>query len=139
MFLFLYLDDQSSCYQKQLDAGLEAGFPAKTVWEKTSAILERLKLKTFGECAAELGLTRAYLAAKMKKILESKETKPEIKLMATRLLLNNLGEKTGDSARNVNITTPKALVIVGASEEKLAAMLDPQLPEEIPPRKEEIN
>jgi len=143
LFLIHYFDEAGQFYMQQKEAGLAAGFRPYSVMPDTTAVLERYSAKPFAECIEAVGLNRMYLATKLRAILADKETKSETKIMAMRMLLNNLGEKTADSSTTLNINTPKAMVIIGTDPKRIAAMLHPQseIPETVTPEltPEEIN
>lgn len=129
-FMSLFYDETSEFYGKQVEAGRAAGYLGKNVIVATDRIVTKYCGKSFKESVEMLGMTRPYLASRVRCIIESEKTKGEVKLQAIKLLLSNFGEKTGEGSTTVNVNTPKALVMIGGSQKKLEAMVNPPLLEE---------
>lgn len=133
VFLQSFYDRESKTFNNQTRSAIAAGFPESTAFQSSDKVLTRYFGKSFKESAILMGLTKPYLAALCKSLLVDKKAKPaevNAKTNLIKMLLNNLGEKTGDGDTTVNVNTPKALVIVGGNQKKLQAMLNPQLPAE---------
>lgn len=130
-FLLGFYDEQSPYYGKLAEAAAAAGYQAKNVRFTAQKIIERYSGKSFRESAQILGMTKPYMAAKVRSIIEDEDSKPETRLTAIKMLLNNFGEKTENTSTTVNVNTPKALVVVGTSQRKIDAMLQPQLEESV--------
>lgn len=125
-----YFDEGSPTKGDLSKSTWQAGYSYTNAAAIGQKIVDRFSNRTFQESVRALGMTKPYLAAKVREIIEDKESKPETRLMAIKMLLNNFGEKTETGNQTVNINSPKTLVIVGTSQKKIDAMLCP--PQEIP-------
>ena len=125
-FLLAYYEQESPTKGNLAASVVSVGYSKNNANFIGQRIIDRYSGRSFKESVDGMGMTKPYLAAKVREIIESDDSKPETKLMAIKMLLNNFGEKTDTGSQTVNINTPKALVVVGTSQKKIDAMLEPK-------------
>jgi len=92
-------------------------------------VFSELCKKPFKESLDAFDVNKPFLAAKCQELLKNPKTKPAEKITLLKLLLKTMGEATEDAQTNVNINTPKALVMVGTTKKRIDAMLNPEVPQ----------
>lgn len=130
LFLAFFYGDGSPTKGKLIDSALEAGFSTSTANTKAPRILRKYEDCSFRASAKAVGITKPYLAMKLKQIMDSGGQK-EI-LAGIRLTLANFGETTDQSNAGGNTFNAPVMMIVGASPERIDALRNstPQLSRE---------
>lgn len=133
LFLSYYYGDKSPTKGKMADSMLEAGYPQTTALTQGPRILEKYKDGAFAVAARVCGITKPFLAMKMKQILDLpiKDHSKEV-MAAIRLTLANFGEATDQSTGGGNTFNAPVMMIVGATPERIEALRNstPQLSRE---------
>lgn len=89
-------------------------------------VFAELCKKPFKDSLDVFDVNKPFLAAKCQELLKNPKTKPAEKITLLKLLLKTMGEATEEAQTNVNINSPKALVMVGTTKKRIDAMLSPQ-------------
>lgn len=132
IFLSNYYASDSPTKGKGMHSALAAGYSesvAKTKWPR---ILKKYEDCGFKASAKAVGITKPYLAMKLKQIIDSGGDK-EV-LASIRLALANFGETTDQQSGTVVNATGPVMMIVGATPERMRALKT----QTAPPTKEEL-
>lgn len=120
LFLAHYYASDSPTKGKGVDSARAAGYSesvAKTKWPR---ILHKYEDCSFSSSAKAVGITKPYLAMKLKQIME-KGGEKEV-LASIRLALANFGEATDQQSGTVVNATGPVMMIVGATPERMRAL-----------------
>lgn len=124
VFLANYYASDSKTRGKGMDSALAAGYSDSTAFQKSGRILKKFGDCSFAVSAKAFGITKPYLAFRLKQILEMPiEKNVKEVIAAMRLSLANFGEATDQSGSSVTVnSTGPTMVIVGASPERMRAL-----------------
>jgi hypothetical protein len=130
MFLSNYYGEKSPTKGNGQESARAAGYSESVALTKWPRILKKFGDNGIKDSLQAVGITKPYLAMKIKHILENGKVTDMIP--ALRMALAGLGEVTGEGGNvSVNATGP-VMVIVGASPERMRALkaATPQLSRE---------
>lgn len=132
-FLSLYYGHEQGKKGNLEVCALAAGYPEKSCEARGREILRKYEDFAFRMAARAVGISKPYLALKLKKILDLDENKHSNEILrGIRLCLANMGELVeqvpGTSGNTGDTFNGPVMVIVGASAERMRA-----LKEAIPP------
>lgn len=86
--------------------------------------------KPFSASLEMFDVNKPFLAYQCRKLMNDSKCKPAEKITLMKMLLKTMGEMVEEPQQSLTVNTPKALVIVGASQRKIDKMTHPQLEEE---------
>jgi hypothetical protein len=131
LFLANFYGADSKTKGKGADSALAAGYQQGSAAHRADIILKRYGDLSFSVSAKAVGITKPYLAMKLKEIMETGGEK-EV-LAGIRLALANFGEATDQQGGMTgNTFNGPVMVIVGANAERMRALREatPQLTRE---------
>lgn len=120
LFLEAYYGEKSQTKGNGLESALSAGYSESVAHTKWPRILKKFGNGGFKDSLRAVGITKPYLAMKMRHILEHGDDKEQ--LSAVRMILSNLGETTDQGQGGGNTFNAPVMVIVGASAERMRAL-----------------
>lgn len=120
-FLANYYAADSPTKGHGVNSALAAGYSESTAITKWPRILKKYEDCSFRSSAKAVGITKPYLAMKLKQVMDTGGDK-EV-LAAIRLSLANMGEATDDSSRGAALTfNAPTMVILGMTTERMRAL-----------------
>jgi hypothetical protein len=131
LFLANFYANDSPTKGKGKDSAVAAGYPETSATHRADIVLKKYGDLSFSVSAKAVGITKPYLAHKLKQIMETGGDK-EV-LASIRLALANFGEATDQQGGITgNTFNGPTMVIIGASAEKMKALREatPQLTRE---------
>lgn len=131
LFLANFYGEKSPTKANGKESALAAGYNETTSQTAWPRILKKFGDNGMKDSLRAVGITKPYLAMKIKHILET--AKASDMIPALRMALVGLGESTDNSGTNVNVnTTGPVMMIVGATPERMKALKNatPQLSRE---------
>lgn len=134
LFLAFYYGEGSKSKGNAVQSMIRAGYEEKTAnTGLPQKIIRRFGDLSFAASAKAVGITKPFLAIKLKQILDlSAEEHPKEVLAGARLALASFGEATEEGGKPAgNIFNAPVMIIQGATPEKLKALKGalPQLTE----------
>lgn len=128
-FLHAYFDANSPTKGLGKESALLAGFSDHRLYSK---ILKKYEEQVFAGALESVGLSKLTLAFRLKRIIDNPMSENKDVLAATKLMLSVMGERTetGNSV-NVNVASPKSLVMIGFENEGLSNMLKGKKPAQL--------
>lgn len=131
VFLGLFYGNDSPTKGKQVDSCIEAGYKPSVALKKSGQIIRKYEDCSFRSSAKAVGITKPYLAMKLRQIMDQGNDK-EI-LAGIRLALANFGEATDQQGgAAANTFNAPVMIIQGMTQEKMKALREaiPQLTRE---------
>lgn len=119
LFLEAYYDAGSKTKGSGVESALAAGYSESVAHTKWPRLLKKFGDGGFKDSLRAVGITKPYLAMKLRHILDHGDDKEQ--LAAVRMVLSNLGETT-DQSQGGNTFNAPVMVIVGASAERMRAL-----------------
>lgn len=121
VFLANYYGNDSPTKGNKEQSALAAGYTQSTSEQKALRIIRKYEDCSFRASAKAVGITKPYLAMKLKQILDTGGDKEII--AALRLSLANFGETTDQTAgASGNVFNAPVMMIVGATPERMKAL-----------------
>lgn len=121
LFLANFYGEKSPTKANGKESALAAGYDETTSQTAWPRILKKFGDNGMKDSLRAVGITKPYLAMKIKHILET--AKASDMIPALRMALVGLGESTDNSGGNVNVNaTGPVMVIVGATPERMKAL-----------------
>lgn len=132
VFLANYYASDSPTKGNGVQSAVKAGYSEITAHNLYVKLLKKYEDCSFRASAKAVGITKPYLAMRLKRILEDPASKGSEVLSAVRLVLANMGETTDSSgAAALNFNAP-TMVIMGATPKRLKALTSGGQSEEEP-------
>lgn len=131
-FLANYYAQDSPTKGNGMQSAVKAGYSEATAHNLYEKILKKYEDCSFRASAKAVGITKPYLAMRLKRILEDPDSKGTEVLAAVRLVLANMGETTDSSGSGAMTFNAPTMVILGATPKKLKALTSGVQSEEEP-------
>lgn len=122
VFLANYYGSDSPTKGNGAQSAIDAGYSELTAHNLYNKLLKKYEDCSFRASGKAVGITKPYLAMRLKQIMEDPKSQGNVVLAAIRLSLANMGETTDSSGSgSVNFNAP-TMVIMGATPKRLKAL-----------------